>query len=216
MRGSVDKDFKDKINGNLLCLISAAICHTLRAWQTGTYVEPRDFKRETSLGMLQVPHRMGNRIADTSKDLLQRQRRTWENIPNNLREKILQHIRNSLQDQITQNHGPEEEITIGYEDDHEVLQAELNAIEAGRNSNNRTAHESWTTKVATGKVRVFSRSPAKGVRGESGLGEEIAESQEHWYIAEEGEVDGNCDFGNAGGLTADGEEGDRSCVVGGY
>ena len=133
-----------------------------------------------------------------------------------MREKILQHIRNSLQDQITQNHGPEEEITIGYEDGHEVLQVELNAIEAGRNSNNRTAHESWTTKVATGKVRVFSRSPAKGVRGESGLGEEIAESQEHWYIAEEGEVDGNCDFGNAGGLTADGEEGDRSCVVGGY
>jgi len=51
MRGSVDKGFKDKINGNFLCLISAAICHTLRAWQTGTYVEPRDFKRETSLGM---------------------------------------------------------------------------------------------------------------------------------------------------------------------
>ena len=78
------------------------------------------------------------------------------------------------------------------------------------------AHESWTTKVATSKVRVFSRSLAKGVRGESGLGEEIAESQEHWYIAEEGEVDGNCDFGNTEGLTADGEEGDRSCVVGGY
>ena len=87
---------------------------------------------------------------------------------------------------------------------------------AGLNSNNRTAHESWTTKVATGKVWVFSRSPGKGVGGESGLGEEIAESQEHWYIAEEGEVDANCDFGNAGGLTAGGEEGDRSCVVGGY
>ena len=83
MRGSVDKDFKDKINAYLLCLISAAICHTLGAWQTGMYVELRDFKRETSLGMFQVPHRMGNRIADTSKDLLQRQRRTWENIPNN-------------------------------------------------------------------------------------------------------------------------------------
>ena len=67
-----------------------------------------------------------------------------------------------------------------------------------------------------GEVRVFSRSPAKGVRAESRLGEEIAESQEHWYIAEEGEVDGNCDFGNARSLTADGEEGDRSCVVGGY
>ena len=92
----------------------------------------------------------------------------------------------------------------------------MNAIETGRNSNNRTAHESWTTKVATGKVWVFSRSPAKGVRGESGLGEESAESQEHWYIAKEGEVDGNCDFGNTGGLTADREEGDRSFVVVGY
>jgi hypothetical protein len=51
MRGSVDKGFKEKINGSFLCLISAVICHTLRAWQTGTYVEPRDFKRETSLGM---------------------------------------------------------------------------------------------------------------------------------------------------------------------
>ena len=179
MRWSVDEDFKVKINGNLVCLISVTICHMHCAWQTGTYVEPRNFKRETSLGMLQVPHRMANRIADSSKDLLQRQRRTWENIPNNLQEKILQHIQNSLQDQITQNHGPQEEITIGNEDDHAVLQVELNAIEAGRNSNNWTEHESWTTKVATGMVRVFSRSPAKGVRGESGLGEEIAKSQEH-------------------------------------
>jgi hypothetical protein len=50
MRGTMDTDFDDKINGNFLCLISAILCHTLRAWQTGTYVEPRDFKRETSLG----------------------------------------------------------------------------------------------------------------------------------------------------------------------
>jgi hypothetical protein len=50
MRGTWDTDFEDKINGNFLCLISAILCHTLRAWQTGTYVEPRDFKRETSLG----------------------------------------------------------------------------------------------------------------------------------------------------------------------
>jgi hypothetical protein len=52
MRGSVDKQFIGMINGPLLCLMSAAICHCLRAWQTGTYVEPKDFKRETSLGML--------------------------------------------------------------------------------------------------------------------------------------------------------------------
>lgn len=50
MRGSVDKQFIGMINGSLLCLTSAAICHTLRAWQTGSYVEPKDFKRELSLG----------------------------------------------------------------------------------------------------------------------------------------------------------------------
>ena len=67
-----------------------------------------------------------------------------------------------------------------------------------------------------GKVWVFSRSQVKGIRGESGLGKEIAKSQEHWYIAKEGEVDGNCDFRNVEGLTADGEEGDSTCVVEGY
>ena len=56
----------------------------------------------------------------------------------------------------------------------------------------------------------------KSVRGESWLGEELAESWEHWYIAKEGEVDVNCDFGNVGVLMADGEAGNSSCVVGGY
>ena len=54
MRGSVDKEFINMINGPLLCQTSAAICHTLRAWQTGSYVEPKDFKRESSLGMLPI------------------------------------------------------------------------------------------------------------------------------------------------------------------
>ena len=51
MRGSVVKQFISMINGTLLFLMSAAICHTLRAWQMGSYVEPKDFKRETCLGM---------------------------------------------------------------------------------------------------------------------------------------------------------------------
>ena len=76
MRWSVDNDFEDEINGNMLCRILAAICHTLCAWQTGTYVEPWYFKRVTSLGMLRVPYWLGNRFTDTSKDLLQRQHRT--------------------------------------------------------------------------------------------------------------------------------------------
>jgi hypothetical protein len=54
MRGSIDREFMGMINGTLVCLTSAIICHTLRAWQTGVYLEPKDFKRETSLGMLRV------------------------------------------------------------------------------------------------------------------------------------------------------------------
>ena len=212
MRGSVDKGFKDKINGNFLCLISAAICHTLRAWQTGTYLEPRDFKRETSLGMSLVPGRT-RFVTDTGKELLQRQLRTWGNIPGNLQEGILNHVRNALKDQITRDQGPEEEITIGYEDDHEALQAELNKREAIRNEIRRTANEAGLGKpgnssnVSTGMVRVFSRSPAISVREESGLGEEdLVESQEHWYVPQE-EI--------ASLVVGDAQVLDGACAVGG-
>jgi hypothetical protein len=54
MRGSIDREFMSMINGTLVCLASAIICHTLRAWQTGVYLEPKDFKRETSLGMFEI------------------------------------------------------------------------------------------------------------------------------------------------------------------
>lgn len=130
-----------------------------------------------------------------------------------MQEKILQHVRDALQDQITQNYGPEEEITVGYEDDHEALHAELNALEAGRNAIRQTAHESWTTKVATGRVRVFSRSPAKGLRGDSGLGGDLAESQDHWYEAGEGKTDTRRGLADAAGLTADVEELQAACLV---
>ena len=97
-----------------------------------------------------------------------------------MQEKTLQYVRNTLQDQITQNYGPEEEITIGYKDNHEELQAEMNTLEVGWNSIHQTAHESWTTKVVTGRVRVSSRSPTKGVRGDFGLGGgDLTESQDH-------------------------------------
>jgi len=62
MKGSIDRDFITMINGPLMCLTSAAICHTLRAWQTGTYVEPRDFKRETSLGTCRAQNRRGQAL----------------------------------------------------------------------------------------------------------------------------------------------------------
>ena len=44
MRGIVEHDFLGRINGTMICLTCAILCHTLRAWQTGVYKESGEFK----------------------------------------------------------------------------------------------------------------------------------------------------------------------------
>jgi len=44
MRGIVEPDFLGRINGMMICLTCAIVCHTLRAWQTGVYKESGEFK----------------------------------------------------------------------------------------------------------------------------------------------------------------------------
>ena len=113
---------------------------------------------------------------------------------------------------ITQNDGPVEENTVGFEDDHEALQAELTAREVGRDARRQMAHASRVAKndprVSTGAARYHNGSPAGGIRGASGLGEEdLAESQEHWFVPQEGGVDAE--------PLAEGAEGlDGVCMVG--
>ena len=51
MRGMSDPKFMEMINGTFLSFTSAVLCHTLRAWKTGIYLEPKDFKFDTSIGM---------------------------------------------------------------------------------------------------------------------------------------------------------------------
>ena len=94
------------------------------------------------------------------KDLLRRQRRTWANIPARLQDLILQHVRGSLQELITQNNGPEPENTVGYEDDHETLEAELAAREAARDAKRRGAVANSATLSA---AQVSGASPARDV-----------------------------------------------------
>src|SRR5437588_10238892 len=111
-----------------------------------------------------------------------------------------------------QNYSLEEEITVSYEDDHEAVQTELNALEVGRNSIRQRTYESCTTKVVTGRVRVFSRLPTKG-RGDSGLGRDLTEFQDHWYEAQEGRPDMEQGLTDAEGLTMDMEELQAACLV---
>lgn len=152
-------------------------------------------------------------------DLLRRQKQTWAKIPTKLQDLIIKQVRESLEDLITNKRGAEDESTVGFEDDHEVLEAELRAREAARKERGPAAN---ALGVGTDVIRVATDVPgqaadAAGVTSDTGVvaagslavaedtarvedtvrvasGSEIAEgdlpeSQEKWFVAQEGEAD---------------------------
>jgi len=50
MHGIVDLAFLGRINGTMICLMCAIICHTLWAWQTGVYKNQGHFKPYAARG----------------------------------------------------------------------------------------------------------------------------------------------------------------------
>ena len=44
MRGIVEPNFLGRIKGTMIYLTCAILSHTLRAWETGAYTEPYEFK----------------------------------------------------------------------------------------------------------------------------------------------------------------------------
>ena len=44
MQGMLDLEFINRVNGTLVCLTCAILCHHLRAWRTGVFQDPPDFK----------------------------------------------------------------------------------------------------------------------------------------------------------------------------
>ena len=53
MRGIVEPDILGRINGMMICLTCAILCHTPGARQTGVYVEPCEFKLDAVGGQLE-------------------------------------------------------------------------------------------------------------------------------------------------------------------
>jgi hypothetical protein len=118
-------------------------------------------------------------------DLLKRQRRTWAKIPTKLQDMILNQVRATLQEMILQNNGPEEENTVGFEDDHEALEAELVAREAVQDAKRRVV-DAFRVTLGTARRDVTNSSPARSITGRSALGEgDLPESQEHWFVPRE-------------------------------
>jgi len=46
MQGMLDPKFLKRINGTMVCLTCAILCHSLRALQTGVYKKPPNFNPE--------------------------------------------------------------------------------------------------------------------------------------------------------------------------
>jgi len=46
----MDKKFLDKIDGQFICMIAAVLCHSLRCWQTGNFIDNVAFTRASAKG----------------------------------------------------------------------------------------------------------------------------------------------------------------------
>ena len=46
----LDPAFVEQINDTMVCLTCAILCHTLRAWRTGVFQDPPDFKGDVVRG----------------------------------------------------------------------------------------------------------------------------------------------------------------------
>ena len=48
----MDPEFLEKINPTFLCLTTAILCHALRCWQTGLFIDEVNFTRSNLQGNL--------------------------------------------------------------------------------------------------------------------------------------------------------------------
>ena len=58
-------------------------------------------------------------------DLYRRQVQTWENLPGDLQNKIVKRIVKTIEDRMTQQHGFQQESTVGFKHDIDALRREL-------------------------------------------------------------------------------------------
>jgi hypothetical protein len=59
----LDPAFVERVNGTLVCLTCAILCHALRAWRTGVFPDSWEFKPDGARGKslrIMVPGRLTN------------------------------------------------------------------------------------------------------------------------------------------------------------
>jgi hypothetical protein len=101
---------------------------------------------------------------------------------------------------------------VGFQDDNEALEAELTARKARRDAERQTANSVAITSSAS---RVVGGSSVPRATGGSELGDgQFGDSQENWFVPQEGATDPQGPVEESEGLVADQEELDVVGTVG--
>ena len=147
MRGIVEPDFLGRINGTMICLMSAIRCHTLRAWETGAYTELCQVKPGLVGGEPDPEPTSCSPDANmirTTKDLCARQTQTWADCADFVQAVILDNIRGTIWAKMEKEDVVRQECCKEYTDDWEAVAAELQS-QASSQATRRPAHQIQTS-----------------------------------------------------------------------
>ncbi|PUU79715.1 hypothetical protein B9Z19DRAFT_1124812 [Tuber borchii] len=107
MQGMLDQGFLKRINGNIICLTCAMLCHVLRAWQTGIFKTPAQFKH------------------DVVRDLFVRQRNTWLGFAKETQKAFVLNLHWTMTRRLENQHSIRPERREGFTEDNDAVYAEL-------------------------------------------------------------------------------------------
>ncbi|PUU78002.1 hypothetical protein B9Z19DRAFT_1127417 [Tuber borchii] len=96
MEGMLDWGFLKRINGNIISLTCAMLCHVLRAWQTRIFKTPAQFKH------------------DVVRDCFVRQRNTWLLFAKETREAFVLNLRRTITRRLDNQHSIRQERREGF------------------------------------------------------------------------------------------------------
>lgn len=145
----MDEGFLGKIDGPFICLATAILCHSLRCWRTGDFIDNVPFTRANCGGKMNSAYlwfskvcgslgaqasgyfrkpqvlNAGNGSANEKTGLLERQIETWNGTEKVWQDRMIQRIRGTLEARIARERGKQVERTAGYSNDEEALRREF-------------------------------------------------------------------------------------------
>ena len=129
----VDPGWLERINGTMICLTCAMLCHALRALQTGIHKKPLDFRHDVVGGKVSESWSVLSRtkIANGSRkmqDLFARQKHTWWGFEKATQDLFILNLRPTITQRLEKQHSVRHERREGFMADNNTLYAELQRL----------------------------------------------------------------------------------------